>query len=71
MIIVFSIVFLTLLIMVIFYINHKRKQTNNKTNLVTRFRKRFKSDSRHREKLVEKVADILMADPENNIQIGM
>lgn len=71
MIIVFSIVFLTLLIMLIFYINHKRKQTNKKTNLVTRFRKKFKSDSRHREKLVEKVADILMADPESNIQIGM
>ncbi len=36
-----------------------------------RFRKKFKGDRRQREKLVEKVADILMTDPNSNIQMSI
>ena len=61
---------LSILVAIIFYRSYKRKQATIKTNLVGRFRKKFKSDIRHREKLVEKVADVLMADPDNNIQLG-
>ena len=68
MVLMLSLLILFILIATFSYLARKKRQP--KSNLVTRFRKKFKSESRHREKLVEKVADILMADPDSNIQIG-
>ena len=65
-----SLLILIFLIATTVYIVNKKRESYSKVNLVNRFRKRFKSDIRHREKLVEKVADMLMADPDNNIQLG-
>ena len=70
MVLMISILALLIFMLTIFVLARKKKQELSKTNLVTRFRKRFKSDSRHREKLVEKVADTLMTDPNINIQLG-
>ena len=70
MVLKLSFITLLFLIAIIFYLVRKRIQVKTKPNLVERFRKKFKSDVRHRKKLVEKVADILMADPDKNIQLG-
>ncbi len=53
------------------YLTKKRRERIPKTNLIKRFRKRFKSKSRLREKLLAEFSEALMADPESNIQIGV
>ena len=53
------------------YITNKKRQERIKSSLVTRFRKRFKSKNRLREKLIIELSESLMADPESNIKIGI
>tara|TARA_B100000029_G_C17082344_1_gene781025 strand:+ start:273 stop:644 length:372 start_codon:yes stop_codon:yes gene_type:complete len=68
---IISLIALILLIITFVRLSNKNRQLNNSTNLVHRFRKKFKGDRRQREKLVEKVADILMTDPNSNIQMSI
>jgi len=65
-----SIFILSLLILVICYLTSKRSKKSVKATPLERFRKRFKSKNRLREKLMVELSESLMADPESNIQIG-
>jgi len=68
----FIIIFIIIYLMGLFlFFTNKKKQESKKSSLVTRFRKRFKSKNRLREKLRIGTSEALMADPESNIQIGI
>jgi len=65
----FKITLIILLVFVYIFIK-KRKKKPLKNYLIDRFRKRFKSKNRLREKLKAEFSESLMADPMNNISIG-
>ena len=68
---IITILALIFLITASIYISNRNRNLNSSSNLMNRFRKKFKSDSRQRQKLIEEVADILMTDPNRNIQMSI
>ncbi len=61
---------LLILIVAIATITYKSRKSKIQPSQLSRFRKKFKSNSRLREKLKAQFSESLMADPERNIQIG-
>ena len=62
---------LIILVALIVYLLKNLKRSNlNESNVINRFRKKFKRDSRLRRKLYENSLDLLLNNPKDNIQIN-